>query len=105
MLIALYSVIGFGTGPVLPGLCGWAELIRPTTGMVACLWWVAYGIGDGAITLVMGVLIEEFGVEVLPIAVMVPMLLAMCCVVASALFYRTLQQRESRVLDSIQLKQ
>jgi len=106
VLSALYAVIGFCTGAVLPGLCGWAELIRPTTGIIASLWWAAYGLGDAAVTLAMGALIQntEIGVGVLPYAVSVPMFCAMLCVIASAIMFRSLKRKESAVLERIQLK-
>jgi len=102
LVFVLYNCIGLCTGAVLPGLWGWAESIRTTTGMIACLWWVSYGVGDAAITLVMGALSQNFGIRVLPIVVAVPMLLALLCVALAVLLFRALNDEERKVFDMIQ---
>jgi len=102
VLFVLYCAIGFCSGIVPPGLCAWAENIKPTTGLIACLWWVMFGIGDAIITFVMGALIDEYGARIMPMVLLGPVIAGLLLSMLSMRFYKELRAKEDAVIELVQ---
>ena len=101
ILFVVYGMTGFCSSVCLPGLPGWAELIKPVTGSIGCLFCVNYGIGDAAITFVMGAMIEQFGAKVIPRVLIVPLLTGSVLAILSMYFYRKVKRKEVDVLENM----
>jgi len=101
VLFVLYGAMGLMSGLAVPGLCGWGELVKPTTGLSACLWWVSYGVGDVVMTMSMGALMQVHGARVMPFVVAVPMLMGAVCAAVAAVLYVRMQREEQRVFEHV----
>merc|ERR1712087_489911 len=95
--------MGAMSGLAVPGLCGWGELVKPTTGLVASLWWVSYGAGDTLMTLSMGSMMQLHGARVMPYVVALPMLLGAVCAAVAAALYKRMQGEAQRVFEHVAL--
>merc|ERR1712228_904944 len=95
-LFVVYVLLGFSGSATLPGLLTWVELIRPTTGLISCSWWIFYGIGDAAMSFSMGSLIEIYGASVMPVAVAVAVGFGLLFNILAVVTFTTLKLKESK---------
>eukprot|EP00484_Ammonia_sp_Unknown_P028192 CAMPEP_0197024184 /NCGR_PEP_ID=MMETSP1384-20130603/4808_1 /TAXON_ID=29189 /ORGANISM="Ammonia sp." /LENGTH=476 /DNA_ID=CAMNT_0042452529 /DNA_START=33 /DNA_END=1463 /DNA_ORIENTATION=+ len=100
--LIMYGLCGVCTGLSVAALCAWAEKIRPTTGLISCLWWVLYGIGTGVITFSMGTLIEQFGAKWIPHIICVPLFLAMVVNSVAVVTYKMIKKQELSTFEEIE---
>ena len=103
-LFILYILIGIFNGMSIPGLCSWGELIKPTTGMIACMWWVFYGIFDAIMSFTMGAMINKYGAFVMPIVVIVPVILAVILNGIAVWTFRIAKKKEEDVFQEIHIE-
>eukprot|EP00484_Ammonia_sp_Unknown_P003213 CAMPEP_0197073104 /NCGR_PEP_ID=MMETSP1384-20130603/210435_1 /TAXON_ID=29189 /ORGANISM="Ammonia sp." /LENGTH=498 /DNA_ID=CAMNT_0042511931 /DNA_START=44 /DNA_END=1541 /DNA_ORIENTATION=- len=99
--LVMYALCGATTSLYVPALCSWAELIRSTTGMIACLWWVLYGIGNAAMMLSMGELIEQYGAKWIPFIICVPLFVAAVVNTIAVVTYKIIRKQESTAFEEI----
>ena len=72
--------------------------------MIACLWWVSYGLGDTIITFIMGAAIQYYGARVMPIVIAVPMVIGFLLSLLSWRFYIKVKEKETAALNTITTK-
>merc|ERR1712129_540937 len=100
-LFVFYVLLGLSGSPVLPGLLTWGELVRPTTAFLSCSTWLAYGVGDAAMSFCMGALIEQFGASVMPIVVAFAIAFGSICNITAFATYAALKRKEAKVFDTM----
>jgi len=101
-VFAVFAVSGFVGGVTYPFLYAWCELIRPLTGLLSCLFTLAYGCGDALISVVVAQVIAMAGVR----WYVVPLLVCACvacvaCITNSIVFMRYKQQ-ERDILEAVE---
>ena len=103
VLYVLYILMGILSGGAIPGLCSWGELIKPTTGFIACMWWVSYGTGDAIMSFTMGGLIQKYGSFLMPIIILFPLLFGVILNIIAVLMFTISKKKEnSAIREQIQ---
>merc|ERR1712087_739770 len=98
----VFAFSGFVGGVTYPFLYAWCELIRPLTGLLSCLFTLAYGCGDALISVVVAQVISMAGVR----WYVAPLLVCACvacvaCITNSVVFMRYKQQ-EREILTAVE---
>eukprot|EP00484_Ammonia_sp_Unknown_P019035 CAMPEP_0197030330 /NCGR_PEP_ID=MMETSP1384-20130603/9588_1 /TAXON_ID=29189 /ORGANISM="Ammonia sp." /LENGTH=470 /DNA_ID=CAMNT_0042459653 /DNA_START=51 /DNA_END=1463 /DNA_ORIENTATION=- len=99
--LVLYALCGATSGMNAAALCSWAELIRPTTGLIACLFWVFYGVGSATMMLSMGELTERYGAKWIPFIICVPLFVAAVVNAIAVTTYKMIQKQESIAFEEV----
>ena len=80
-------------------MCLLLRKMKPMTGLLVSMVWIMYGVGDAAMTALMGRLVDEFGVEVMPKVLMIPLGIGLIFVLLAIRFYWKMLRLEKNVFE------
>jgi len=98
----VFAFAGFVGGVTYPFLYAWCELIRPLTGLLSCLFTLAYGCGDALVSVVVAQVISFAGVRWYVVPLLVCAAVACVACVTNSIVFMRYKQQERGILQAVE---
>jgi len=98
----VFAFSGFVGGVTYPFLYAWCELIRPLTGLLSCLFTLAYGCGDALISVVVAQVIDVAGVRWYCLPLLVCACVACVACITNSVVFMRYKKQERDILTAVE---
>eukprot|EP01084_Bolivina_argentea_P215837 366526_1 len=102
VIFIVFALAGLVGGLTYPFLYAWCELIRPLTGLLSCMFTLAYGCGVAIISAMVAQIIDRWGIRWYTVPLVILSAIACIICIVNCCIYIKYKQYERNILKKIE---